>query len=113
TGARMPRANMNAVLAFEFPLPPLPEQQRIIAILDKAFDAIATAKANAEKNLQKARALRQSAVRSALFSSGPGWTRTTIGQQIVLQRGFDITKEQQKPGAVPVVSSGGIRSFHD
>lgn len=34
TGARMPRANMNAVLDFEFPLPPLPEQQRIVAKLD-------------------------------------------------------------------------------
>src|ERR1017187_4264321 len=29
TGARMPRANMNAVLDFEFPLPPLSDQQRI------------------------------------------------------------------------------------
>jgi type I restriction enzyme S subunit len=32
--------------------PPLPEQQRIVGILDQAFDGIATAKANAEKNLQ-------------------------------------------------------------
>ncbi len=31
----------------------------------------------------------------------------------MLQRGFDITKTQQRPGDVPVVSSGGIKSFHD
>jgi type I restriction enzyme S subunit len=60
TGARMPRANMNAVLGFEFPLPPLPEQHRIVSILDEAFDGIAIAKANAEKNLQNARALFES-----------------------------------------------------
>src|SRR5207249_6048829 len=30
TGARMPRAQMNEVLSFEFLLPPLPEQQRIV-----------------------------------------------------------------------------------
>lgn len=41
------------------------------------------------------------------------WTRTTVGDVITLQRGFDITKTQQNPGVVPVVSSGGISSYHD
>jgi len=40
TGARMPRANMNAILDFDFPLPPLAEQQRIVAKLDAAFAEI-------------------------------------------------------------------------
>ncbi len=34
------------------PLPPITEQRRIVAILDEAFEGIATAKANVEKNLQ-------------------------------------------------------------
>lgn len=38
---------------------------------------------------------------------------TTIGAQLTLQRGFDITRKQQKPGQVPVVSSGGVSSFHN
>ena len=38
----------------------LPEQQRIVTLLDEAFDGIATAKANAEKNLQNARELFES-----------------------------------------------------
>lgn len=42
---------------FQVSFPTLPEQQRIVGILDQAFDSIATAKANAEKNLQNARAL--------------------------------------------------------
>jgi type I restriction enzyme, S subunit len=41
-----------------------PEQQRIVGILDAAFDGIATAKANAEKNLQNARALFESHLHS-------------------------------------------------
>ncbi|MGA5264560.1 restriction endonuclease subunit S [Streptomyces griseoincarnatus] len=41
------------------------------------------------------------------------WDRTTVGDVITLQRGFDITKAQQNPGEVPVVSSGGIGSYHD
>jgi type I restriction enzyme S subunit len=41
------------------------------------------------------------------------WTATTIGAQVTLQRGFDITKKDQRPGQVPVVSSGGVSSYHD
>lgn len=42
-----------------------------------------------------------------------GWLRTTIGDQVTLQRGIDITRAAQRAGDVPVVSSGGISSFHD
>lgn len=42
-----------------------------------------------------------------------GWTRTTIGEQVLLQRGFDITKATQRSGSIPVISSGGFASTHD
>jgi type I restriction enzyme S subunit len=48
----------------EIAYPNLPEQQRIVSILDKAFEGIATAKANAEKNLQNARAIFESYLQS-------------------------------------------------
>ncbi len=95
------------------PAAPLPEQRRIVGILDEAFDGIATAKANAEKNLQNTRALMQASLQTALSAREPDWLSTTIGEQVMLQRGYDITKNQQKPGRVPVVSSGGVKSFHD
>lgn len=41
------------------------------------------------------------------------WIDTIIGDQFTLQRGVDITRKQQRPGPVPVVSSGGIGSYHD
>jgi len=41
------------------------------------------------------------------------WSETTIGSEILLQRGFDITKAEQHHGSVPVVSSGGVSSYHD
>lgn len=44
---------------------------------------------------------------------GSEWLDTTIGEQVLLQRGSDITKAQQRPGRIPVVSSGGISSYHD
>lgn len=41
------------------------------------------------------------------------WINTTIGDQATLQRGIDITKAAQRIGTIPVISSGGVSSFHD
>ena len=54
------------------PVPPLSEQKRIVGILDEAFEGIATAKANAEKNLQNARALFESHLQSVFTKKGRG-----------------------------------------
>jgi type I restriction enzyme S subunit len=42
-----------------------------------------------------------------------GWEIKALGEALTLQRGFDITKAQQRRGAIPVVSSGGVSSHHD
>ena len=80
TGARMPRADMNEVLNFNIPLPSLPEQQRIVAILDEAFEAIAAARTNAEQNRQNARALFESYLQSAFSQRGEGWVEKPLGE---------------------------------
>ena len=108
-----PGINRNEVYALKVRVPEHGEQQRIVAILNEAFDGIATAKANAEKNLQNASKLFRASFEYAMSQQKGDWLNTTIGEQFTLQRGFDITKDQQREGAVPVVSSGGIRSFHD
>ena len=72
--------NLNIELASRvvIPIPPMLEQQRIVAILDEAFDDIATAKANAEKNLQNARALFESHLQSVFTQRGEGWIEETF-----------------------------------
>lgn len=52
------------IYSFPVPVPARAEQQRIVGILDEAFEGIATAKANAEKNLRNARALFESHLHS-------------------------------------------------
>ena len=59
-------------------LPSLPEQKRIVTILDEAFDGIATAKTNAEKNLQNARALFESHLNQSLPSVVTGGWRSNF-----------------------------------
>jgi len=113
TGATFKELSGSKLKDVPVPFPPLPEQQRIVGILDEAFEGIATAKANAEMNLQNSRAIFESHLQAVFTKRGEGWKRTIIGDQIMLQRGFDITKDEQNKGDVPVVSSGGIKSFHN
>ena len=72
----------------------LDEQQRIVGILDEAFDGIATAKTNAEKNLQNARALFESHLQSVFAQRGEGWKPTTLGAEIDLLAGFAFKSAQ-------------------
>ena len=73
-----PGINRNEVYSQPVCVPPLPEQQRIVAILDEAFDGITIAKANAEKNLQNARALFESHLQSVFTQRGEGWIEETF-----------------------------------
>jgi type I restriction enzyme S subunit len=76
TGIR--NLDFNAYKQLEIPLLPLPEQRRIVGILDEAFDGIATAKANAEKNLQNAHALFESHLNAVFAKTGDGWTESAL-----------------------------------
>jgi type I restriction enzyme S subunit len=73
---------------------PLTEQQRIVSLLDEAFAGIATAIANAEKNLQNARDLFESQLQSAFTRRGKGWVETTLGKEIDLLAGFAFKSAQ-------------------
>lgn len=86
--AGMPKVNREHLFAFEFLLPPIQEQQRIVTILDEAFEGIATAKANAEKNLQNAREVSESHLQSVFTQSGVGWRERKLGDLIEIQNGF-------------------------
>jgi type I restriction enzyme, S subunit len=94
--------------AYPIPVPPLPEQQRIVGILDEAFDGIATAKANAEKNLQNARALFESHLQT-VFSEA--WTTSEL--VTLTDLATDITDGDHMPPpkaatGVPFITIGNI-----
>jgi type I restriction enzyme, S subunit len=110
TRRRISRKNLGTT---KIPLPPLEEQKRIAAVLDAAFEGLTRARTHIETNLQNARELFGSFAASVFTRSGRGWIDCTIGDVITLQRGIDITKKDQRDGAVPVVSSGGVKSYHD
>jgi type I restriction enzyme S subunit len=79
TGARMPRADVHEVLDFEIPLPPLPEQQRIVGKLDAAFAALTEAQVHVERNRANARELFESYLNGVFEGKGDGWVDCKLG----------------------------------
>lgn len=74
-----PGLNRNDVYGIEIPLPPLPEQKKIVAILDEAFAGIAQAIENTERSLALAHELIQANLDNE-FSNTKGWEERNLGE---------------------------------
>jgi type I restriction enzyme, S subunit len=96
TGTTMMHVSMGSMNERDIQLPPLAEQQRIVGLLDEAFEGLATAKANAEKNLQNARALFESHLQSVFTQRGPGWRHDQL--DALTEPDTPITYGVVKPG---------------
>ena len=80
TGATVQGVKLPFVKSLPIPLPPVPEQLRIIAILDEAFENIARAKESAEKNLKNANEIFESYLQSVFENKGEGWKENTLSE---------------------------------
>ena len=93
-------------------LPPLPEQQRIVGILDKAFEGLAVAVANAEKNLQNARALFESHLQSVFTQRGEGWEEKPLEDICVKITDGEHLRPNVTSSGVPFLSAKDVLA-HD
>lgn len=96
----------------------LSEQRRIVAILDEAFEGIATAKANTEKGLENAREVFASRMQ-VLFGEDEVWERVQL--QELLARGWITShldgnhgsdyprKEEFVDSGVPYIAASAIK----
>lgn len=73
-----PGINRNDVYSLKAAFPPLPEQKRIVTILDEAFAGIDAAVANTEKNLANAQELFESYLNAVFTQRGQGWAEATL-----------------------------------
>ena len=108
-------ASVSVLKEIKMPLPSLPEQQRIVGLLDEAFAGLATAQANAEKNLQNARALFESHLQSVFIQRGPGWKQKTLEEiATTFGRGKSKHRPRNEPklygGKYPFIQTGDIRN---
>jgi type I restriction enzyme, S subunit len=125
---RLPRQEFES---FIVPVPSLPTQKAISEFLDRkttAIDALISKKQQLLELLaEKRAALINQAVTKGLDPNVPmkdsgipwigkipaHWVVGQLRRWLTLQRGVDITKAEQREGDVPVVSSGGVSSYHD
>lgn len=85
----------------------LPEQQRIVTILDEAFAAIAKAKANAQQNLKNAKELFESYLQG-VFENG-NWETKKLNEITEVKDGTHDSPKYIKEG-IPFVTQKNIKS---
>ena len=106
------RVSKEFIEDYPIPVPPLAEQQRIVGLLDEAFEGLATAKANAEKNLQNARALFESHLQSVFTQRGPGWVEKRLEDVCVIGDGNHSSnypkKEELVAEGVPFIRATNL-----
>lgn len=111
TGAVFNSINKAQIEAIEIPIPPLPEQQRIVAILNEAFDSIAKAKANAEQNLKNAKELFESYLQSVFKNKGEGWEERRLGELGVITSSKRIYKSEYVKNGIPFYRTKEIKEL--
>lgn len=111
-GAAQPNLSAASLKNFQIPIPPIQEQQRIVAILDQAFEGIAKARTNAEQNLQNARDLFESHLQSLLNNKNHDWSESFLGDVCDgLFAGGDVpkgnsSKFKTEKYTIPIYSNG-------
>lgn len=112
TGATMKNMSNTTLAQLPVAIPEIGEQRRIVAILDEAFEAIATAKANAERNLQKISELFEHAM--LLLVAQPGVPITHLAMTDVCEIRSKLVDPREEPyldqlhvGAGNIVSKTG------
>ena len=112
TGTAQPqitRTNLSPIV-ISFP-ESLPEQRRIVAILDDVFERVAKAKANAEKNLANAREVFESYLQKVFAEPGKGWEEKRLGDVCSTGAGgtpLKSHKEYYDGGTIPWLMSGEV-----
>jgi type I restriction enzyme, S subunit len=115
TGNAQPNISQIKIRNTLVPIVEIPEQKRIVAVLEEAFEGIATAKTNAEKSLQSARAIFESQLQSVFTERGKRWKQKTLDEVATT---FGRGKSKHRPrnaahlygGKYPFVQTGDIRN---
>jgi type I restriction enzyme, S subunit len=107
-GATRASLNIGDIRNLLVPLPTIEEQQRIVEVLDEAFEGLTRARAHAEANLQNARELFESFL-AHLFLKEHWPTRSLSEISDNLDRvRVPITKGDRISGNVPYYGASGV-----
>lgn len=114
TGTTFKELSATNLKGVTIPLPPLEEQQRIVAVLDEAFESLARARAHAEANLQNARELFNRLLANSL-SDGitESWPERELRELVSFHNGDRgknyPNKREYVPEGIPWINTGQIQ----
>lgn len=90
----------------------LPEQQRIVCILDEAFASIDKVKAIAEQNLKNAKELFESYVQDAFEQNGVDWERVSLGEICKINDGTHFSPKNSREGDYMYITAKNIKPYY-
>lgn len=111
-GANINNIKIKDLEKYVIPVPPLPEQQRIVTFLDTEFAKIDALKAKAEQSLQNAKDLFQAALQE-MMETKEGWKELFLVEEFKLSSGDNLPAKKQIQGQYPVYGGNGITGYHN
>jgi type I restriction enzyme S subunit len=112
TGAAQPQITRQTLSPVLISYPKsLPEQQRIVAILDEAFAAIAKAKENAEQNLKNTKELFESYLQGVFENGNENWETKCLDELGTITSSKRIYKSEYVKDGVPFYRTKEIKEL--
>lgn len=109
-GANINNLKFADLQSFDIPIPPLAEQKRIVEILDREFEKIDALKANAERSLQQAKDLFQSALKQELQPK-EGWETKRLSDICVITSSKRIFKSEYVAEGIPFYRTKEVKEI--
>jgi len=94
-GANINNLKFSQLTSFPVPLVPIPEQKRIVALLDTVFADLEQTRAKTEQNLKNARELFDSYLQQVFIQKGDGWVETTLGNVAKFKNGLNFSQSSK------------------
>jgi type I restriction enzyme S subunit len=112
TGTAQQQITREPLSQVEIYIPPIDEQHRIVNILQNYLSRLEAALVDVEQAAERAKTLSGSIFHQAKIVNLNKNRASKFAQEITLQRGFDLPKQNRITGEVPIIASNGEVGRH-
>jgi type I restriction enzyme, S subunit len=113
-GATQKNISQTVLKSWPIPVPPLPEQRRIVAALEDHLSRLDAAVVSALTAARKAGALRRRALADLVAPDSSGsWTKYKLGDvSKSVRNGMFVSRPGREPNGVPILRISAVRSLN-
>lgn len=125
SGIAQPNCNATKLKELILPLPPLPEQHRIVLAIEAIFARLDKTNEKLDRVPEILKKFRESVLAAACEGrlteewrkinqiKEDSWSDLEFFDFCVLQRGYDLPISKRRDGPYPIMASSGILAYHD